>query len=302
MAGRRVVIVVNKWWEADPLCSVLIHDKARPREFSDFVIDRFPARRAVKPVPGSPRPPDPPSSPRLKFDYSGDAVELWCLEELMNPAESSSSSAEKARVLPGVFAAGAPALTVAFGTAGIREGVHVNGSVVIGGKTFIHDPFGTAPNRAGMWKPPKPDVVVDSTFGSSQFRQLDEQARYAAEARFLLAPVAGARPPLVFIGNGLASLGVVNITNYDDYVWADAAAVRAFGKSQAPAQIASIETTHGIIRSAAEVPFLFVSGITDTEGLFDFEVSPRAYAQNLVAAHNAAVALAWFLPSILGAI
>ena len=61
----------------------------------------------------------------------------------------------------------------------------------------------------------------------------------------------------------------------------------------------SVETTHGVIRSLSEAPFLYVSGITDTEGLFDFEVTPRVYAQNHVAAHNAAIALVWLLPELL---
>ena len=66
--------------------------------------------------------------------------------------------------------------------------------------------------------------------------------------------------------------------------------------------MASIETTHGIIRAASAAPFLFVSGITDTVGRFDLEVTPRVYAQNVVAAHNAGVTLAWLLPGIVDAL
>jgi hypothetical protein len=97
-------------------------------------------------------------------------------------------------------------------------------------------------------------------------------------------------------------LGVVNITNYDDYVWADARAVEAFKVAASAAQIGSIETTHGVIRSVSPAPFLFVSGITDTEGLFDYQVTPRVYAQNFVAAHNAGLALSWLLPTLVAAI
>jgi hypothetical protein len=221
----------------------------------------------------------------------------------MNPAESSSSSLEKSRVLPGVIAYGAaPALVIAFGTAGIREGVSANGGVVVGRRTFVHDPLASNSDRQGLWSPPSPDQLVDSAFPVAKLGQLDEQARHAAEARFLRAPVAPSEPPMLYIGNGFASLGVVNITNYDDYVWADRSAVEAFSKSGAPAQIASIETTHGIIRSASNSPFLYISGITDTEGQFNFQVTPRVYAQNTVAAHNAGVAIAWLLPSILAAL
>jgi hypothetical protein len=298
MVGPRVVVVANKWWEADPLCAVLIHDRARPRALSNFAYQRFPAARAVKPASDAMRPPDPAPVPRLMFDCLGARVEVWCLEELMNPAESPSSSAEKARVLPRVMSGTPPAVVIAFGTAAMRESVHANGSVVVGRRTFVHDPFAGA-DRQGKWTPPHPDRLVESAFPIAALQQLDEQARYAAEARFLRPPIAPADPPLALVGNGFASLGVVNVTNYDDYVWADASAARAFAASGAPAQVGSIETTHGIIRAASAAPFLFVSGITDTAGLFDVEVTPRVYAQNVVAAHNAGVTLAWLLPGIV---
>lgn len=308
MVGKRLLIMANKWWEADPLCGVLIHNKARPSALTNFRYLHYPAARAVIPKPGAPRPPDPVAQPRIIFECAGATVEVWCLEELMNPAENSSSSLEKARVLAGAINYGeAPSLVIAFGTAGSREGVHINGSVVIGRRVFIHDPRASVPNRAGMWTPPHPDQLVDSQYTKDMLGKLDEQARYAAEARFIPCPVAPASPPLVMLGNGFASLGVVNITNYDEYVWADKEAEdsfqsvvgKAFKAVEPVAQIGSIETTHGIIRSASEAPFLFVSGITDTEGLFDYQVTPRVYAQNTVAAHNAGVALAWLLPSLI---
>lgn len=308
MPSKRILIMANKWWEADPLCGVLIHDKARPASFTNFRYLRYPAPRAVKPKPGAPRPPDPKAEPRIIFECAGATVEVWCLEELMNPAENSSSSLEKARVLPGAINyAAAPDMVIAFGTAGSREGVHTNGSVVVGRRVFIHDPRAGAPDRKGMWTPPLPDQLVDSSYPSASLGKLDEQARYAAEARFIPCPVTAAEPPLVMLGNGFASLGVVNITNYDEYVWADKeaedsfqrVAAEAFKAARPVAQIGSIETTHGIIRSASESPFLFVSGITDTEGLFDYQVTPRVYAQNTVAAHNAGVAIAWLLPSLI---
>jgi hypothetical protein len=311
MAVKRVLIMANKWWEADPLCGVLIHDRARPAALTNFRYLRYPAPRPVKPKPTDPRPPDPKPEPRLVFDCAGAAsVELWCLEELMNPAENSSSTLEKARVLAGAISYGgaaAPDLFIAFGTAGSREGVQVNGSVVIGRRVFIHDPRAHVHDRTGMWTPPQPDQLIDSAYPAQLLARLDEQARYSAEARLLKCPVSPADPPLTFVGNGFASLGVVNITNYDEYVWADGEAIATFQAAMAAAfktaspvaQVGSVETTHGVIRSASESPFLFVSGITDTEGLFDFQVTPRVYAQNFVAAHNAGVALAWLLPGIV---
>jgi hypothetical protein len=74
---------------------------------------------------------------------------------------------EKARVLPGALSyETTPDLVVAFGTAGSREGVGANGSVVVGRRVFIHDPQAGTPNRAGMWTPPQPDQLIDSALSA----------------------------------------------------------------------------------------------------------------------------------------
>jgi hypothetical protein len=200
-----------------------------------------------------------------------------------------------------------PNLVIAFGTAGSREGVQNNGSVVIGRRVFIHEPRAGVSDRTGFWTPPQSGQIIDSDFPAKMLAEIvngqksryAEESRYAAEARFLKSPITPASPPITCIGNSFTSLGVVNITNYDDYTWADSEATAAFQAAKTGTQIGSIETTHGIIRSASKAPFLFVSGITDTEGLFDYQVTPQVYAQNFVAAHNAALAIAWLLPSLL---
>jgi hypothetical protein len=94
------------------------------------------------------------------------------------------------------------------------------------------------------------------------------------------------------------AVGVVNVTNYDDYAWADAAALNAFRAADARSPVGSVETTHGLIRLQSEAPFLYLSAITDREGRFNIEVGARTYAQNFACAHNAGVALAWLLPSL----
>jgi hypothetical protein len=292
---KHIQIFANKWWEADPLCWVALHDQARPSAFKNITVTNYPTFRSTPPVPGSPRPADPPARPRLSFECAGATVEVWCIQELMNPAENGSSSAEKARVLSPVLATPAD-LVVAFGTAGSRPGVSANGSVVIGRRVFIHDPVPAA--TVGKWTPQHPDMVIDSLFPVASMRSFGDGARGAAETRFLRPPIRPTEPPVVHIGNGFVSIGVVNITNYDDYIWADKASLDAFAASGAAGQAGSIETTHGIIRSLTNSPFLFVSGITDEDGLFDFQVSPRTYSQNVVAAHNAAIALCWWLSDL----
>jgi hypothetical protein len=300
MQPIRVVIVANKWWEADPLCAVFIHDKARPAIYGEFDYPGYPARRPPRPGPNEPRPPDPAPTPRMTFECDAASVEVWCIEELMNPAEQSSSSREKARVLKPVATSAPkpPDLVIAFGTAGSREGFHVNGSVVVGRRVFIHDPYRHRSQRGRLWTPPRPDRIIDSGVPAGLLAKLDEPVRFAAQARFLSSPVRSA-DPMIMAGDGFISVGVVNVSDYADYAWADREAIAAFDRLHRAGQIGSVETTHGVVRECVDGPFLYVSGITDSEGWFDYEVTPRAYAQNFVGAHNAAVALAWLLPSMV---
>lgn len=291
---KHIALIANKWWEADPLCAVLLNERARPADIKDVTAVRFPTQRPLQKPSARPNDPDP--LPRLTLGCAGVSVDVWCLEELMNPYESSSSSAEKARVLtPALASRTNPDLVVAFGTAGSRPGVSANGCVVIGGRVFVHDPFASQPDRTGMWTPPNPNVVIPSTF--TRWSKINPEARYSAEARFIPTPIAPATPPVIAMGNGFISLGVVNVLNYDQYVWADEQAVSAIKATEIrDGQIGSVETTHGVIRAAHSAPFIYVSGIVDMEGVFDYHVMPRVYSQNMAGAHNAAVATSFLLP------
>jgi len=298
MTAKRIVIIVNKWWECDPITSVLLHDKARPAEIKDLKAVRYPTQR-VKWKVGDEVPSDPEALPRLTFTVGAASVELWCLEELMNRSVNSSSSAEKARVLPGAINYGGtqPVMVIAMGTAGIVAKENMNGSVVVGSSVFIHDAFPES-IATGMWKPPQPDMLIAYAKGAVTIGGLKDFERLPAEGRFMVPPIAPAVPMRLVFGNGYISVGIVNVTNYDDYIWADDAAIQEFKQKAVHGHIGSVETTHGIIRSASDAPFIFISGITDAEGAFDYQVAPRVYAQNTACAHNAGVALAWLLPSI----
>lgn len=303
MVQKRVMLIANKWWEADPLCWVLFHDKARPSAFFDYKVNHFPAQRAPN-RPTEPRPLDPVAIPRFTFTCMDATVEVWCLEELMNPAENPSSAAEKARVLPAAIASGTkPDLVVAFGTAGSRGGLHINGCVVVGRRVYIHDAYKAAADRTGMWTPSREDTVIGSDLPVSVMRGISSESRHSAETRFLQPPVAPADPLRVLAGDGFISVGHVNCINYDEYAWSPVRAVESFNQNASrQGEIGSVESTHGIIRLVSEAPFLYVSGIAATVGLFNYHVTPRVYAQNTVAAHNAAIALAWFLPDVIAAL
>lgn len=292
----RVMVIANKSWEADPLVNALLSERVRPAALRDFEALAHPLLRA----PGYAEP-DPPATARIRFACGKAAVEVWCVQDLMNPGVSGSSSSEKARVLPRAFSAGPqPELVIAFGTAGYPDEANLNGSVVIGSKVFIHDP---PTKESRRYAPKAPGSVQLSAVPAGLFRSIDADVRFPAEGRFLAPPVAAAQPPLILAGHNWIALGSVNVTNYDDYVWTDAetlAAFRGLDPRTTAGRVGSMETTHGIIRElSAPAPFLFVSGITDTVPLFDLQVTPRAYAQNFVAAHNAAVSVAWLLPEVI---
>lgn len=300
MPPQRILIIANKWWEADPLCGILTHAKARPPVFSDFHLLRYPVVRSIKAEPNTERPADPKPEPRIIFNCNDALVEVWCLEELVNPAESSSSSFEKVRVLPGAIDYGPPpSLVIAFGTAGSRSDLHINGSVIIGSKVFIHDPLARFDDRRGLWTPPNADEIIDSNIPPDLLDKLDEQQLYAAEARFLDCPVRPGDPALIIASDALVALGVVNIVKPTDYVWADEQTVSVFVRDHSAGQIGSIDTTHGVIRCASQAPFIYVSAIPNSAGLFDHEVRSKFYSQTFVAAHNAALALAWLLPTLV---
>jgi hypothetical protein len=107
----------------------------------------------------------------------------------------------------------------------------------------------------------------------------------------------------MMVGNGFISIGHVNTINYDDFSWSPLRAVESFNdNASGSGEIGSIESTHGLIRLISDAPFLYVSGIAATVGLFNIQVTPRVYAQNTVAAHNAAIALAWLLPDVITAL
>lgn len=313
MGPRRILIIANKNWEAVALMTVLLDSKACPPRF---------------PWPIRFNHPLPPTSdwhhwhPRGVFRFESlfqgvrrhVEVEVWCIQDAMNPAVSSSSTKEKIRILPKLFDGNSderamPDLVVAFGTAGFPGERSHNGCVVVGAHAFIHDPFrdGQSANDH-YWHHERTDCLLlppmlsvdlfnarQTVFGESLYSEV--------EARFIAPPMNPAADLALLADGDYTAVGVVNITNYDDYKWADEKALRAFeSASLSPgenARIGSLETTHGIIRLQSETPFIFVSGITDRIGHFDTDVGSHPYAQNFACAHNAGVVTAWLIPRLV---
>lgn len=313
MGHRRILIVANKNWEAAVLMTVLLNAQACPPHFpwpiqlnhprtptSDW---RNPRPRAVFHFEG------------LPHDVRGHAsVEVWCIQDVMDPAVSSSNTKEKIRILPKLFSGNGetdamPDLVVAFGTAGFPGAKSYNGCVVVGSHVFIHDPFRDRPAaEAHYWHHERTECLLPAAPLAHALLKtcqtmFSESLRLEVEARFISPPMNPATELVLSVDGSCTAVGVVNITNYDDYVWADEKALRAFESASRLSNlhvcVGSLETTHGIIRLQSEAPFIFLSGITDRIGHFDADVGARPYAQNFACAHNAGVATAWLIPRLV---
>lgn len=141
---RRIKVIANKTWEADPLIDAMLNRKFKPRDLPYPIYVNQPPLTTWGVV----------HIPRLVYEFDGDIVEVWCLEDQMNPKVSGSSTHEKVRVLPEILLkSGEPDLVIAFGTAGSPD-PNKNGGVSCGPSFYLHDgrdpqtPIrGTAPSK-----------------------------------------------------------------------------------------------------------------------------------------------------------
>lgn len=289
---KKVVVIANKNWEVEPLLNAVLNKKFRPSEIGLPTELNHPREIAKNE--------EIIIKPRAIYDVNGNSVEIWCIQDLMDLMKSSSSSAEKIRILPQIFQSN-PDGIIAFGTAGFPGETSYNGSVVIGSHVYLHNPVGNT-NPQSPWSDPQfQGKLLTSGINKDFFspKGLDQNFRNSVESRFITPPNNPGRKKIVNAALNYLALGIVNITNYDDYAWADHEGAKAIEAAAIKSPISSIETTHGLIRIQSEKPFIFVSGITDRLGYFNMEVNPNEQAQNYVAAFNAGIATAWMLPKFI---
>src|SRR5262249_29716552 len=155
----RIVVVVNKWWECDPLLSVLLNDLARPVLLGWPVELNHPRRRPAK---GTPSAPGTPAKYRAVFQLANVRVEIWCVSDLLEhlPDSLQSSSEAKMKEMPRIVAGEEPALVIAFGTAAYPATATENGSVVVGSRVFLHDARPAGDNPDSNWKEGPFDTVL----------------------------------------------------------------------------------------------------------------------------------------------
>jgi len=298
---KRVTVVINKWWECDPILFALLNANACPANLP-WPTTLQSARK--RPNQNQLPPENPTPAPRAVFESKNTAAEVWCisdlLEHLPDKTALQSSSELKAKVLPKIFKFGsAPSLVIALGTAGLpNDASSENGNVVVGTKIFMHNAHPGGSNPDSNWSVGPFDQIIDSALPRSAFEAMIKVDWASVSNRFLPVPNNQSVSNRSLVKHENVDLVTVNVTNYAEYAVTDLQIVAIFAKSGASGPPASLETTHGLIRVQSDAPFLFISGITDRLGHFDQEVTPRSYAQNTAAAHNAGVVLAWLLPRI----
>ncbi|HBF33187.1 TPA: hypothetical protein DDW35_01360 [Candidatus Sumerlaeota bacterium] len=310
----RILIVVNKYWECDPVCWVLTN-----KYLNDCCKVSLPWPTLVNypyygPVPQ-------PSTPRLIYTSADGTtqVEVWCISDLLsvypNTSAYQSSSECKINVLPQIFTySNLPVnLVVAVGTASSGpfyppyKQDNINGSVIVGSKVFMHDGHPASdPNPNSAWRCTYFDQLMNSTVATSVWQGLGNSV---LETALLCPPTYPAtNGQHIYTDGNYVAIGDINVTDYTEYPTKDKAAGQAFvTNNPGNTDGVSLETTHGLIYATArdafkgDPPFLFVSGVVDRFTMFNIDVNSKVYAQNVTGAHNAGVVVAQIVANALTA-
>jgi len=296
MALQRVVVIVNKKWEAAPILGVFR---------APYAAGSLASARPAEWQPGKPYPAPqawPDASGQYTFDYRytllfGTArVECWCLADF----EDTSDSGKKSAYIPQILASGTPDLVIAVGTAAAPAPVP-QGSIVMGCRAFMHDPQVKPTPPQPTWPAAMLDKMMESSF-SPALGTVEAGLTTAwglnAGSRLLFPPNHEAVPEIL-IDPAYVAVGDVN-ADPTKYKITDPQAVDACKKADPKAIIGSIETTSALIRAKTDpAPFMFISAIANNLGYFNRDIADNEYAQNFAASHNAGVVLAWLLPALL---
>ncbi|MDD4921644.1 MAG: hypothetical protein PHS30_04090 [Bacteroidales bacterium] len=321
-AKKRIVVVVNKYWECDPVCSVLTNRYIKDQCGIDLNFEQTfknshdPSYGPVK-VPLAEK-----TEPRMYFETTSRIIEIWCISDLLSnsPDKLQSSSEEKMRLLPIIFnylnngKSLEIELIIAVGTASSGPSVginpffdtdNINGSVVIGSKVFMHN--GWDKDSASNYQCSDWGTILES--GTNNVIEQLQGTDFSLYEQLLLSPPTNPSPlrQHIYVDEKYVALGDVNVTDYTKYTQKDQeTGDDFFAKYPDNLDGVSLETTHCLIYQAAKnhngsqnPPFIFVSGITDRYTMFSSDVNPKVYGQNVSCAHNAGVAVAYILSQLI---
>jgi len=302
---KRVLLMANKTWEVEPVINAIVNNRFSPD-----------AKLNIPSILNYPWIfPQGYNQPRaIWYNYSNIKIELWCLQDLMdisNPSDNElfSSSELKELCIHKAFdfqKQPRPDLVIALGTASWREDpVSRNGCVSVGKNVFINNFHPKGQNPKSKWDDPRFEKLIPSLL-EDDFFDLFDPATISAIETGLISPFfkPATNIELLIQRDGVA-LSSVNVTNSGEFGNADGTCMKLFEELHSPYPVVSVETTHGIIRLAAETRFVFVSGITDRYLKFGSDVlgkDPKGHikkeAQNFSVAFNIGVFLSCALPKI----
>lgn len=144
---KRIVLIGNKSWEVEPILNALLNVRIRPQELPNPTLLNYPWTF-----------PQGTAKPRAVWDsYQQITIELWCVQDIMDPKWNPSSSQGKHECLPKIlqYRAEKPDLVVALGTAALGlNGGNNNGCVVFGSNIFIHNYHPNGENAQSQWDDP----------------------------------------------------------------------------------------------------------------------------------------------------
>jgi hypothetical protein len=298
----RVVVVANRYHEADGLMAAVCNQMARGSYLSTPYSVIWP--RAPK---------DPPSDsdkPRCLVDVRKNpsdkapsaTMEIWCIDDLAN---TKGESGAKVTAMDKITAYGStPDGVVAFGTAGYPGLASNDGCATIGGTIFIHDASNDADGIHGNWSwPGHMETLVPSKTPSSFFSSLAaDQKTLNTISLEMIAPQNRPANVLQLIA-AVDAVGIssVNIPAGAQYCDIDTGAI-AKAQAAGAKNVTSVETTHGVIRSKwPDASFIYVTAIPNRVCHFPDEAM-SIYAQEFPSSHNAGVALKHVIPYFVAAI
>jgi hypothetical protein len=320
----RIITIVNKYWECDPVCWVLtskyINDNGQCNIDLDVAntqkLITYPSYGPVKPETAN------QTVPRIVYETDSRIIEIWCISDLLSnsPADEQSSSEEKMNLLPIIFEFNYKAvkydieLVIAVGTASAGPSLsinpvlgtdNINGSVVIGSNVFMHNGWDESSKsnfQCDCWSKILPS-------GSTDFINELQSEDLSLYEPLLLCPPTNPSPlkQHFYINEKYIALGDVNVTDYTKYTEKDLETGEDFfAHYLGNVDGLSLETTHCLIYLAAKnylngtnPPFVFISGVVDRYTKFSTDVSPKIYAQNVSGAHNAGVAVAYVVSKLM---
>jgi hypothetical protein len=305
----RVVVVANRYHEADGLMAVVCNDMARSPTLDtprNVVWPRGSTLQGAKVIPEPrclidvyPKGKDPSDKNRSA------TMEIWCLDDLMSKQINHGDSGNKAQAMDIITGYGSvPDGVVAFGTAGYPDIASSDGCATIGSTIFIHDASNDGNGTHGNWAwPGYMGTLVPSKTPASFFSSVAaDQKILDTISREMLAPqVHPAGVLQLIIAPDAVGISSVNIPDKAPYCDVDSKAI-VQAKAAGATNITSVETTHGVIRSKwPGAPFIYATAIPNRVCHFPDEAQSN-YAQEFPSSHNAGIALSHVMAYFVGAI